>query len=74
MSFIFSLSSYPAIYQVQYDISKEQLADFKEIFALFDKDGDGIISFTEITSALKTLGQRIPGFISIRDVFSNTQQ
>jgi len=45
---------------VQYDISKEQLSDLKEVFSLFDKDGDGIISFTEITSALKTLGQRIP--------------
>ena len=46
---------------VQYDISKEQLADFREIFALYDKDGDGILTFTEVTSAMKTAGQRIPG-------------
>ena len=46
---------------VQYDISKEQLADFREIFALYDKDGDGILTFAEVTSAMKTAGQRIPG-------------
>ena len=50
-------------FQDQYDITKEQLADFKELFALFDKDGDGILTFAEVTSAMKTAGQRVPGIL-----------
>jgi len=44
----------------QYEITKDQLADFREIFTLFDKDGDGVLTFNEVTAAMKTFGQRIP--------------
>jgi len=40
-------------------ISKTQLADYKEIFTLFDKDQDGVLSLAELTVAMKTLGQRL---------------
>ena len=42
-------------------INKEQLADYKELFILFDKDMNGVLSFAELGTAMKTLGQRIPG-------------
>ena len=44
-----------------YKIGKEQLADYKELFILFDKDMNGVLSFAELGTAMKTLGQRIPG-------------
>jgi Ca2+-binding EF-hand superfamily protein len=44
-----------------YKISKEQLADYKELFILFDKDKNGVLSFAELGTAMKTLGQRLPG-------------
>jgi Ca2+-binding EF-hand superfamily protein len=44
-----------------YKISKEQLADYKELFILFDKDMNGVLSFAELGTAMKTLGQRLPG-------------
>ena len=38
-------------------LTKEQIADFKEAFFLFDKNGDGTISATELGSVLKLLGE-----------------
>ena len=39
--------------------SEEQLAEFKEAFSLFDKDGDGTISPVELDEILKSLGQKL---------------
>lgn len=44
----------------KYDIQADQLSDFKEVFAIFDKDGDGVVSFAETEKAMTTLGQRVP--------------
>ena len=44
-----------------YKISKEQLADYKELFTLFARDMNGVLSFAELGTAMKTLGQRLPG-------------
>ena len=44
-----------------YKISKEQLADYKELFILFDKDMNGVLYFAELGTAMKTLVQRLPG-------------
>jgi len=44
----------------QYQIDKKLLADYKELFAVFDKDQDGVLSLIEVTTAMKTLGQRLP--------------
>ena len=37
------------------------MADYKEVFMLFDKDQDGVLSITELGNALRTLGQRHEG-------------
>ena len=35
----------------------EQIAEFKEAFALFDKDGDGTITKNELCTVMQSLGQ-----------------
>ncbi|XP_066931203.1 uncharacterized protein [Clytia hemisphaerica] len=43
---------------VQVDtLSEEQILDFKEAFALFDKDGDGTITTKELGTVMRSLGQ-----------------
>ena len=37
------------------------MAEYKEVFMLFDKDQDGVLSFAELGTAMKTLGQRPSG-------------
>ena len=37
--------------------SPAQIAELKEVFALFDKDGDGTITATELGTVMKNLGQ-----------------
>ena len=37
------------------------MAEYKEVFMLFDKDQDGVLSFPELSTAMKTLGQRPSG-------------
>ena len=38
-------------------LSKEQVDEFKEAFALFDKDGDGSITTRELGTIMRSLGQ-----------------
>merc|ERR1719389_1239276 len=40
------------------DLSEEQLNEFKEAFALFDKDGDLTISSDELGTVMRSLGQK----------------
>ena len=37
--------------------SEEQIAEFKEAFALFDQDGDGTITLPELRTVMQSLGQ-----------------
>ncbi len=39
--------------------TEEQLAEFKEAFSLFDKNGDGTISETELGDIMGSLGQKL---------------
>jgi len=38
--------------------SEEQIAEFKEAFSLFDKDGDGTIDSEELGTVLRSLGNQ----------------
>lgn len=38
-------------------LTEEQISEFKEAFALFDKDGDGNITGSELGVVLRSLGQ-----------------
>ncbi len=38
-------------------LSEQQIAEFKEAFSLFDKDGDGTITTKELGTVMKSLGQ-----------------
>ena len=37
--------------------TEDQIAEFKEAFALFDKDGDGTITEIELRTVMQSLGQ-----------------
>ena len=41
------------------DIPENELEEYREAFALFDKDGDGQISGKEFLKVLKNLGQKV---------------
>ena len=43
--------------QTKFSLVEEQVAEYKEVFTLFDKDKNGILSFTETKLAVRTLGQ-----------------
>ena len=38
-------------------LSEEQVAEFKECFSLFDRDGDGTVDTSELGTVMKSLGQ-----------------
>ena len=38
-------------------MTEEQIAEFKEAFSLFDKDGDGTITTKELGTVMRSLGQ-----------------
>ncbi|XP_067141220.1 calmodulin-like [Centruroides vittatus] len=39
------------------ELSQEQIAEFREAFSLFDKDGDGHITTEELGTVMRSLGQ-----------------
>ena len=41
--------------------NSEQVAELKEVFMLFDRDEDGVLSFQELQVVMKSLGQRPSG-------------
>jgi len=42
----------------EWQLTNEQVAEYKEVFMLFDKDEDGVLSFPELAVVMKSLGQR----------------
>ena len=48
-----------------FPLRDEEIIDYKEVFMLFDRDVDGVLSFTECGTALHTLGHRLNGMIVI---------
>ncbi|XP_004477431.1 calmodulin-like protein 3 [Dasypus novemcinctus] len=48
-------------------LTQEQLAEFKEAFSLFDKDGDGTITARELGTVMRSLGQN-PTEAELRDM------
>nr|AEO16867.1 B-GECO1 [synthetic construct] len=44
-------------YNTRGQLTEEQIAEFKEAFSLFDKDGDGTITTKELGTVMRSLGQ-----------------
>ena len=47
-------------------LSEEQIAEFKEAFSLFDRDGDGTITTKELGTVMRSLGQNPTGECATR--------
>ena len=57
-------------FQTEWQLTEEQVSDFKEVFMLFDKDEDGVLTFPELNVVMKSLGQRPSGkFILSKLIF-----
>ena len=52
-----------------HDLSEEQIAEFKEAFALFDNDGDGAITTEELGRVMRSVGQN-PSDQELKDMVS----
>uniref|UniRef100_A0A3B3YEB5 EF-hand domain-containing protein n=1 Tax=Poecilia mexicana TaxID=48701 RepID=A0A3B3YEB5_9TELE len=55
-------------------LTEEQIAEFKEAFSLFDKDGDGTITTKELGTVMRSLGQTTarnpPPFLKFNWIYS----
>uniref|UniRef100_A0A2C9LU79 EF-hand domain-containing protein n=1 Tax=Biomphalaria glabrata TaxID=6526 RepID=A0A2C9LU79_BIOGL len=50
--------SFVSFYLLQAEqLTEETIAEFKEAFSLFDKDGDGTITTKELGTVMRSLGQ-----------------
>ena len=56
---------YQLLFQTEWQLTDEQVAEFKEVFMLFDKDEDGVLTFPELNVVMKSLGQRPSGIKAI---------
>jgi calmodulin len=54
-------------------LTAEQKQEFKEAFSLFDKDGDGTISTTELGTVMRALGQN-PSETELNDMINEVDQ
>lgn len=54
-------------------LPEEQVAEFKEAFSLFDKDGDGVISTRELGTVMRSLGQN-PTDSEIQDMINEIDE
>lgn len=56
LTFLFKESP-PFFKKMADQLTEEQIAEFKEAFSLFDKDGDGTITTKELGTVMRSLGQ-----------------
>lgn len=47
--------------------NEQQVADFRECFRLFDKDGNGTLSTSELATVMRSLGPN-PTDVDLRDM------
>ena len=55
------------------ELTQEQIAEFKEAFSLFDKDGDGTITTKELGTVMRSLGQN-PTEAELQDMITEIDQ
>ena len=55
------------------NLTDEQIAEFKEAFQIFDKDGDGSITTKELGTVMRSLGQN-PSGDEIRQMLSDVDE
>merc|ERR1711976_591073 len=55
------------------DISESKIAEFKEAFSLFDKDGDGQITTKELGTVMRSLHQN-PTEAELREMISEVDK
>jgi len=51
------------------DLTDEQIDEFKEAFNLYDKDGDGTITTSELGTVMRSLGQN-PSEAELQDIIN----
>ena len=44
------------------ELIENKIEEYKEVFQMFDKDEDGVLSFEDLTVVMKLLGQRQKGW------------
>ena len=55
------------------NLTEEQIAEFKEAFSLFDKDGDGTITTKELGTVMRSLGQN-PTEAELQDMINEVDE
>jgi hypothetical protein len=55
-------------------LSEEQIAEFKEAFSLFDRDGDGKITSKELGTVMRSLGANPTGNFTLEETDSFISQ
>ena len=50
----------------EWDLTEELVADLKEIFILFDKDTDGVLTIEQVYQAMNVMGMKRPGNMTVK--------